>query len=47
VISELKLRASYGLNGQQDGIQGDLYYLDRLLSPFWKSKLAIFDGSPH
>ena len=28
VISELKLRASYGINGQQDGIQGDLY-LDR------------------
>jgi iron complex outermembrane receptor protein len=25
VISELKLRASYGLNGQQDGIPGDLY----------------------
>ncbi|NVJ88833.1 MAG: TonB-dependent receptor [Flavobacteriaceae bacterium] len=28
VISELKLRASYGINGQQDGIAGDLY-LDR------------------
>ncbi|MFY9242418.1 MAG: SusC/RagA family TonB-linked outer membrane protein [Polaribacter sp.] len=28
VISELKLRASYGINGQQDGITGDLY-LDR------------------
>lgn len=28
VISELKLRASYGLNGQQEGIAGDLY-LDR------------------
>ena len=28
VISELKLRASYGANGQQDGIPGDLY-LDR------------------
>lgn len=28
VISELKLRASYGVNGQQDGIAGDLY-LDR------------------
>jgi TonB-dependent starch-binding outer membrane protein SusC len=28
IISELKLRASYGINGQQDGIQGDLY-LDR------------------
>jgi iron complex outermembrane receptor protein len=25
VISELKLRASYGINGQQDGISGDLY----------------------
>ncbi len=25
VISELKLRASYGVNGQQDGISGDLY----------------------
>ncbi len=25
VISELKLRASYGVNGQQDGIAGDLY----------------------
>ncbi|WP_026778175.1 SusC/RagA family TonB-linked outer membrane protein [Polaribacter sp. Hel_I_88] len=28
VISDLKLRASYGINGQQEGIQGDLY-LDR------------------
>jgi TonB-linked SusC/RagA family outer membrane protein len=28
VISDLKLRASYGINGQQDGIAGDLY-LDR------------------
>jgi TonB-linked SusC/RagA family outer membrane protein len=28
VISELKLRASYGINGQQEGIAGDLY-LDR------------------
>ena len=28
VISDLKLRASYGVNGQQDGIAGDLY-LDR------------------
>lgn len=27
-VSELKLRASYGINGQQDGIAGDLY-LDR------------------
>jgi len=25
VISDLKLRASYGINGQQDGISGDLY----------------------
>ncbi len=25
VISDLKLRASYGVNGQQDGISGDLY----------------------
>ena len=25
VISDLKLRASYGVNGQQEGIQGDLY----------------------
>ena len=25
VISDLKLRASYGINGQQEGIQGDLY----------------------
>ena len=25
VISDLKLRASYGINGQQDGIAGDLY----------------------
>lgn len=28
VFSDLKLRASYGLNGQQEGISGDLY-LDR------------------
>ena len=28
IISDLKLRASYGVNGQQDGIAGDLY-LDR------------------
>ena len=28
VISDLKLRASYGINGQQEGIAGDLY-LDR------------------
>lgn len=28
LISDLKLRASYGINGQQDGISGDLY-LDR------------------
>ena len=25
VISDLKLRATYGINGQQDGIAGDLY----------------------
>jgi iron complex outermembrane receptor protein len=25
IISDLKLRASYGVNGQQDGISGDLY----------------------
>jgi TonB-linked SusC/RagA family outer membrane protein len=44
VISELKLRASYGLNGQQDGIQGDLY-LDRYRFGNQNSQY-LFDGSP-
>lgn len=44
VISELKLRASYGINGQQDGITGDLY-LDRYRFGNQNSQY-IFGGVP-
>jgi len=44
VISELKLRASYGVNGQQDGIAGDLY-LDRYRFGNQNSQY-IFGGNP-
>jgi iron complex outermembrane receptor protein len=44
VISELKLRTSYGINGQQDGIPGDLY-LDRYRFGNQNSQY-IFGGSP-
>ena len=44
VISELKLRASYGLNGQQDGIQGDLY-LDKYRFGNQSSRY-LFGGIP-
>lgn len=44
VISELKLRASYGLNGQQDGIQGDLY-LDKYRFGNQSSRY-LFGGVP-
>lgn len=43
-ISELKLRASYGVNGQQDGIAGDLY-LDRYRFGNQNSQY-IFGGNP-
>lgn len=43
-ISELKLRASYGVNGQQDGIAGDLY-LDRYRFGNQDSQY-IFGGVP-
>lgn len=44
VISDLKLRASYGVNGQQDGIAGDLY-LDRYRFGNQNSQY-IFGGLP-
>ena len=44
VISDLKLRASYGLNGQQDGIQGDLY-LDKYRFGNQSSRY-LFGGLP-
>ncbi len=44
VISELKLRASYGINGQQDGIAGDLY-LDRYRFGNQNSQF-LFGGVP-
>ncbi|WP_435416503.1 SusC/RagA family TonB-linked outer membrane protein [Polaribacter aestuariivivens] len=44
VISDLKLRASYGVNGQQDGIAGDLY-LDRYRFGNQNSQY-IFGGNP-
>ncbi|MCI2228211.1 SusC/RagA family TonB-linked outer membrane protein [Polaribacter sp. MSW13] len=44
VLSELKLRASYGVNGQQDGISGDLY-LDRYRFGNTNSQY-LFDGTP-
>jgi len=44
LISNLKLRASYGVNGQQDGIAGDLY-LDRYRFGNQNSQY-IFDGTP-
>ena len=44
VISDLKLRASYGVNGQQDGIAGDLY-LDRYRFGNQFSQY-IFGGNP-
>jgi TonB-dependent starch-binding outer membrane protein SusC len=44
VISDLKLRASYGLNGQQDGIAGDLY-LDRYRFGNQNSQF-LFGGTP-
>jgi len=44
VISELKLRASYGVNGQQDGIPGDLY-LDRYRFGNQNSQY-LFGGTP-
>ncbi|WP_228454969.1 SusC/RagA family TonB-linked outer membrane protein [Polaribacter haliotis] len=48
VISDLKLRASYGVNGQQDGIAGDLY-LDRYRfgnqnsQYFWRKSNTIYN----
>ncbi|WP_439129443.1 SusC/RagA family TonB-linked outer membrane protein [Polaribacter sp.] len=44
VVSELKLRASYGINGQQDGIAGDLY-LDRYRFGNQNSQY-LFGGTP-
>jgi len=44
VISDLKLRASYGINGQQDGIAGDLY-LDRYRFGNQNSQF-LFGGMP-
>ena len=44
VISDLKLRASYGINGQQDGIAGDLY-LDRYRFGNQNSQF-LFGGVP-
>lgn len=44
VISDLKLRASYGINGQQDGIAGDLY-LDRYRFGNQNSQF-LFGGLP-
>jgi TonB-dependent starch-binding outer membrane protein SusC len=44
VISELKLRASYGVNGQSEGIAGDLY-LDRYRFGNQDSQY-IFGGTP-
>ncbi|MDD7914336.1 SusC/RagA family TonB-linked outer membrane protein [Polaribacter ponticola] len=44
VISDLKLRASYGINGQQDGIAGDLY-LDKYRFGNQNSQY-IFGGTP-
>lgn len=44
VISNLKLRLSYGINGQQDGIAGDLY-LDRYRFGNQNSQF-IFGGNP-
>ena len=44
VISELKLRASYGINGQQEGISGDLY-LDKYRFGNQNSQY-LFGGNP-
>ena len=44
IISTLKLRGSYGINGQQDGISGDLY-LDRYRFGNQNSQY-MFDGTP-
>jgi len=44
VISDLKLRASYGINGQQEGISGDLY-LDKYRFGNQNSQY-LFGGNP-